>query len=40
MNSPGLSWHGYPTSANVSLLFTEVPYLERFAAAAAARSGT
>lgn len=36
MNSPGLSWHGYPTSANVSLLFTEVPYLERFAAAAAA----
>lgn len=36
MNSHGLSWHGYPVSANVSLLFTEVPYLERFAAAAEA----
>lgn len=36
MNSSGFSWHGYPTSANVSLLFTEVPYLERYAAAAAA----
>lgn len=36
MNSHGFSWHGYAVSANVSLLFTEVPYLERFAAAAAA----
>lgn len=36
MDSHGFSWHGYPVSANVSLLFTEVPYLERFAAAAAA----
>lgn len=36
MNSHGFSWHGYSVSANVSLLFTEVPYLERFAAAAAA----
>lgn len=36
MNSHGPSWHGHPVSANVSLLFTEVPYLERFAAAAAA----
>lgn len=36
MDTHGLSWHGYPVSANVSLLFTEVPYLERFAAAAAA----
>lgn len=35
MDSPGFSWHGYPVGANVSLLFTEVPYLERFAAAAA-----
>jgi len=36
MNSHGFSWHGYPVSANVSLLFTDLPYLERFAAAAAA----
>jgi len=36
MNSHGFSWHGYPVSANVSLLFTEMPYLERFAAAATA----
>ncbi len=36
MDSHGFSWHGYPVSANVSLLFTELPYLERFAAAAAA----
>lgn len=36
MDTHGFSWHGYRVSANVSLLFTEVPYLERFAAAAAA----
>lgn len=36
MDSHGFSWHGYPVSANVSLLFAEVPYLERFAAAATA----
>lgn len=36
MNSHGFTWHGYTVSANVSLLFTELPYLERFAAAAAA----
>lgn len=36
MDSHGFTWHGYRVSANVSLLFTEVPYLERFAAAAAA----
>lgn len=36
MDSHGFSWHGYPVSANVSLLFTDLPYLERFAAAAAA----
>jgi len=36
MDSPGFTWHGYRVSANVSLLFTEVLYLDRFAAAAAA----
>lgn len=36
MNSLALTWHGYVVSANVSLLFTEVPYLDRFAAAARA----
>ena len=36
MTSHGFSWHGYLVSANVSLLFTEVPFLERFGAAAAA----
>ncbi|MFC7375464.1 hydroxypyruvate isomerase family protein [Brachybacterium sp. GCM10030267] len=29
----GLTWHRYDVSANVSLLFTELPLLERFAAA-------
>lgn len=28
-----MNWHGYTVSANVSLLFTELPYLERFGAA-------
>lgn len=28
-----MRWHGYSVSANVSLLFTELPYLERFSAA-------
>ncbi|WP_232821663.1 hydroxypyruvate isomerase family protein [Desertihabitans aurantiacus] len=31
-----LSWNGFDVSANLSLLFTELPYRERFAAAAAA----
>jgi len=29
-------FHGFPVSANVSLLFSDVPYIERFGAAAAA----
>lgn len=36
MHTQGVTWHRYRVSANISLLFTEVPYLERFAAAAAA----
>ena len=36
MDTLGLTWHGYPVGANVSLLFPELPYRERFAAAAAA----
>lgn len=28
------TWHGYTASANVSLLFSELPYLDRFRAAA------
>lgn len=31
-----MNWCGYDVSANLSLLFTELPYLERFDAAAAA----
>lgn len=31
-----MRFHDYPVAANVSLLFSELPYMERFAAAAAA----